>query len=224
MQHHPSEQHPLTLIERVAMECQGPSVIHFRSRSQKEELALIQAMALKRALDTALICVSAPLWLPILACVASVIKLQRRRVFTTQARTGLDGTLFRMIIFCNANSTHHTPSLMDRITQSAWLRYLPQLVNVVKGEMALVGPRSHSLYHDRVFAKLAFGYTERFRMRPGLTGMAQLHYGRAQMETQEEIQRYTTADNAYINRWSLGKDLAILLRSMALRVATRKPA
>jgi putative colanic acid biosynthesis UDP-glucose lipid carrier transferase len=88
---------------------------------------------------------------------------------------------------------------------------LPQLFNVLKGEMSLVGPRPHALAHDARYGALIAGYADRHRMPPGITGWAQVHGYRGETDTLEKMQRHVDHDLAYLANRSLRLDLRILV-------------
>jgi putative colanic acid biosynthesis UDP-glucose lipid carrier transferase len=96
---------------------------------------------------------------------------------------------------------------------------LPQLVNVLKGDMSLVGPRPHAVGHDVRWAQSVPGYGRRFRTRPGLTGYAQICGLRGEVLHLAQIRDRVAADNHYIENWSLAFDLAIMLRTIPLLFA-----
>ena len=103
-----------------------------------------------------------------------------------------------------------------RVTRvGAWLRRwsideLPQLFNVIKGDMSLVGPRPHALSHDRQYERRIALYARRHNVKPGITGWAQIHGYRGETDTDEKMQRRVDHDLYYIDNWSLVLDLQIL--------------
>lgn len=185
-------------------------------------------LAVKRGFDLLAVLLSAPLWLPFMALLALAVKLDSRGpVFFKQVRTGLHGELFKIYKFrtmhdtiskqdtqrqSQADDRRHTR--MGRLLRRSSLDELPQLLNVLAGDMSLIGPRPHARYHDQLFLQYANGYARRFRVRPGLTGWAQIHGQRGLLETQEQVQRRTDYDNAYIDGWSLRRDALILLKTV----------
>jgi putative colanic acid biosynthesis UDP-glucose lipid carrier transferase len=97
-----------------------------------------------------------------------------------------------------------------------WLRRtsideLPQLLNVLDGSMSLVGPRPHAAAHDNEFDKVVQNYAFRRRVKPGLTGWAQVHGCRGPTPTAESVEQRVEFDLWYIDNWSLSLDMAILL-------------
>jgi putative colanic acid biosynthesis UDP-glucose lipid carrier transferase len=99
---------------------------------------------------------------------------------------------------------------VGRLIRALSIDELPQLLNVLRGEMSLVGPRPHALAHDRQWARLVPGYDLRFRVRPGLTGLAQVSGYRGEINNIGDLQRRIDADRAYIDAWSFRRDLALL--------------
>ena len=93
---------------------------------------------------------------------------------------------------------------------------LPQLYNVLRGDMSLVGPRPHALRHDETWGRAVPAYRHRFRTRPGLTGYAQVCGYRGEIREITDIARRTDADNYYIDNWSMKLELAIVLRTLPL--------
>jgi putative colanic acid biosynthesis UDP-glucose lipid carrier transferase len=88
---------------------------------------------------------------------------------------------------------------------------LPQLVNVLRGEMSLVGPRPHAVAMDEDLRRLVANYDQRYRVRPGITGLAQIRGFRGETDAIQKMQDRVDADNEYIDRWSLLLDLRILV-------------
>ena len=141
-------------------------------------------------------------------------------VFFRQARTGLDGRTFYMYKFRSMYVNDEADTLQSvagdkRITRAGrFLRRtsldeLPQLLNVLKGDMSIIGPRPHMLAHTEYYSQRIPDYMKRHRMRPGLTGYAQVKGYRGATPTLEDMQRRVDADNYYIDRFSLWMDLRI---------------
>ena len=107
-----------------------------------------------------------------------------------------------------------------RVTRvGAWLRRwnldeLPQLFNVIKGDMSLVGPRPHALSHDREYEQRISVYARRHNVKPGITGWAQIHGLRGETDTDDKMQSRVEYDLHYIDNWSLGLDLQIMIRTV----------
>lgn len=93
---------------------------------------------------------------------------------------------------------------------------LPQLLNVLKGEMSLIGPRPHAIAHDNAFAAIEPRYQRRTQARPGITGLAQISGARGQTDTDEAVRKRLGFDLDYISQWSPLLDAAILVRTVFL--------
>ena len=91
---------------------------------------------------------------------------------------------------------------------------LPQLINVLRGEMSLVGPRPHALAHDRHFQTLAPAYHRRFEVKPGITGLAQIRGFRGETRTLELLEQRIACDIEYVETWSLASDVDVLLATL----------
>jgi len=91
---------------------------------------------------------------------------------------------------------------------------LPQLINVLRGEMSLVGPRPHAVEHTEVFSKNLEEYLGRHRVKPGITGWAQVNGWRGETDTEEKIRQRISYDLYYINNWSPIFDVKILVMTV----------
>jgi putative colanic acid biosysnthesis UDP-glucose lipid carrier transferase len=103
---------------------------------------------------------------------------------------------------------------VGRILRRTSLDELPQLMNVLMGHMSLVGPRPHAVAHDQLYAEQIDDYLGRHRVKPGITGWAQVHGYRGETRTVEDMRRRIELDLEYIDRWSLWFDLRILARTV----------
>ncbi len=112
-----------------------------------------------------------------------------------------------------------------RVTRiGRWLRRwnideIPQLFNVLTGDMSLVGPRPHALSHDREYERRISLYARRHNVKPGITGWAQIHGYRGETDTDEKMQNRVEHDLFYIDNWSLWLDLKIIVRTVLSRTA-----
>ena len=91
---------------------------------------------------------------------------------------------------------------------------LPQLINVIRGDMSLVGPRPHAMIHDAYYSALIPEYGARLLVRPGIAGLAQVSGYRGATPTTESMVGRVMLDRVYIASWSLAQDLQILLRAV----------
>jgi putative colanic acid biosysnthesis UDP-glucose lipid carrier transferase len=182
--------------------------------------------AAKRSIDVLFAGIGLIALLPLLATVALAIKLDSPGpVFFRQKRCGFNGRGFGIYKFRTMRVMEDGPSIVQaraadaRVTRiGKWLRRtsideLPQLFNVLDGSMSLVGPRPHAVAHDSQFDKVVWNYAFRQRVKPGLTGWAQVHGCRGPTPTAALIERRVDYDLWYIDNWSLRLDLAILLQT-----------
>jgi putative colanic acid biosynthesis UDP-glucose lipid carrier transferase len=148
-------------------------------------------------------------------------------VLFRQKRLGLNNTVFEILKF---RTMIHRPepegdvpqarlndprvTRFGRILRRASLDELPQLFNVIRGDMSLVGPRPHAIPHNQYYSSLIEGYWIRHRVRPGLTGWAQVHGLRGETDTLEKMRRRIEFDLAYIRQWSLLLDVEVLLKTV----------
>jgi len=161
--------------------------------------------------------------MPVLICVALLIRLDSRGpALFLQRRYGFNQHPFRIIKF----RTMHVADDGDVIVQATrddhrvtrigrWLRAwsideLPQLVNVIRGDMSLVGPRPHALSHNREYEQKISRYARRHNVKPGITGWAQVNGLRGETDTDEKMRRRVEHDLYYIDNWSLWLDVRIL--------------
>ena len=162
--------------------------------------------------------------LPLMLCIAAAIKIDSRGpVFFRQRRHGFNHQVITVLKFRTMSVTQDGPVVPQasrndpRVTRiGKWLRRssldeLPQLLNVIAGEMSLVGPRPHALAHNVYFSGLFETYANRHRMKPGITGWAQIHGFRGETDTPDKMRKRVEHDLYYIENWSLWLDLKILL-------------
>jgi len=182
--------------------------------------------AAKRCIDVLLAGIAFTALLPMLAIVAVAIKLDSPGpILFRQKRCGFNGKCFQIYKFRTMSVLEDGPSIIqakfgdERVTRlGAWLRRtsideLPQLLNVLEGSMSLVGPRPHAVAHDNQFDKMVQNYAFRRRVKPGLTGWAQVNGCRGPTPTAASIERRVEYDLWYIDNWSLKLDLVILLQT-----------
>jgi putative colanic acid biosynthesis UDP-glucose lipid carrier transferase len=100
---------------------------------------------------------------------------------------------------------------------------LPQFINVLQGSMSVVGPRPHAVAHNEQYRKLIRGYMIRHKVKPGITGLAQVNGMRGETDTVEKMKLRIEYDLAYLRSWSIALDLKIILKTVAV-VLERKNA
>jgi putative colanic acid biosysnthesis UDP-glucose lipid carrier transferase len=113
-------------------------------------------------------------------------------------------------------ATKHDPRVtrIGRILRRTSLDELPQFINVMKGTMSIVGPRPHAVAHNEQYARLIDEYLARHRVKPGITGWAQVNGLRGETETLDKMEARVRYDLYYIENWSLMFDLRIILRTL----------
>ena len=160
---------------------------------------------------------------PLMLLIAIAIKLDSSGpVLFRQKRGGLNHRKFEVLKFrsmrvmgeCAAvtQATRRDPRVtrIGRLLRRSSLDELPQLINVVFGEMSLVGPRPHALVHDEQYGAMLERYANRHQVKPGLTGWAQVNGYRGETQATDDMRRRVEFDLAYIDNWSLLFDLRIL--------------
>lgn len=145
-----------------------------------------------------------------------------------QRRTGLHGQTFRickfrtMTVMEDGKELRHARQFDARVTRvgrflrRTHLDEFPQLINILKGEMAFIGPRPHALAHDRRYGMQFAQYADRFRVRPGLTGLAQVQGYRGEVHDSDCLRNRLEADLKYVADWTLRLDLLIAVRTIPL--------
>jgi putative colanic acid biosysnthesis UDP-glucose lipid carrier transferase len=181
---------------------------------------------LKRASDIVLALLILTVTLPLMLAIAIGVKLSSSGpVIFRQRRYGLDGReilvyKFRSMTVTEDGDVVHQARRGDgRVTRfGAWLRRysldeLPQFINVLQGRMSVVGPRPHAVAHTELYRKLIKGYMIRHKVRPGITGWAQVNGLRGETDTLEKMEGRIAYDLAYLRQWSLRLDLWIVLKT-----------
>ncbi|KAF0113825.1 MAG: putative colanic acid biosysnthesis UDP-glucose lipid carrier transferase [Hyphomonadaceae bacterium] len=181
----------------------------------------------KYLLDIAIACAAIIVLLPLLLLISALIYFDSgENPIFRQWRTGLGGRQFRIYKFrtmrvreCGSN-VKQAERGDSRITKlGAFLRgssldELPQLFNVLKGEMSLIGPRPHAIAHDVEFSTIVSNYQHRFMVRPGLSGLAQINGARGPTDSIDKIIKRVNYDIEYVKNWSLALDLKIFFATL----------
>jgi exopolysaccharide biosynthesis polyprenyl glycosylphosphotransferase len=204
------------------------------SVEKNENISLAQVI--RRSLDIASVMVLIPLLCPLLCMAALAVFVESGGpVIFRQTRTGRNGKTFKIYKFRTMNVLEDGANVQQaicgdkRVTRvGRWLRCtsideLPQLCNVLEGDMTLVGPRPHAVAHDEYYGKLISRYTARQRVKPGITGLAQVSGARGEIKAVSDMQLRVELDLWYIENQSLALDLKILLRTLFI-LAGNKPA
>ncbi|WP_250499590.1 undecaprenyl-phosphate glucose phosphotransferase [Caballeronia sp. GAWG1-5s-s] len=165
---------------------------------------------------------------PIMISIAIAIKATSEGpVFFTQNRKGADGRPFKIYKFRSMAVHRETKGHVTQATRNdprvtkigAFLRRtsldeLPQFINVLFGDMSVVGPRPHAIEHDDLYKDLVYGYMFRYRIKPGITGWAQVNGYRGATEKVEKMQNRVKFDLFYIHNWSFWFDIKIVAMTL----------
>jgi len=183
----------------------------------------------KRMSDIVLASVILVLIAPLLLAIAIGVKLSSSGpILFKQRRYGLDGRKivvykFRSMTVAEDGDLVRQATRNDsRITRfGAFLRRtsldeLPQFINVLQGRMSVVGPRPHAVAHNETYRKLIRGYMIRHKVRPGITGLAQVNGFRGETETVEKMKGRIDMDLTYLRNWALLLDLQIILKTVVV--------
>ena len=224
----------LPVAARLLPDMRVRSLTHFTSSARQRVLAIeIQRAPLggaerfvKRVMDILVASLALILFLPVMALTAIAIKLDGPGpVIFRQQRKGFNGRQFIMFKFRTMKVEENGPTIaqatrddprvtaIGRLLRSASIDELPQLLNVLKGEMSLIGPRPHALAHDNHFENIVGDYAFRHHVKPGMTGWAQCNGARGATPSIEHISERVKLDLWYINNWSLWLDIQILIKT-----------
>ena len=217
------------LTGKIAIEYAEPRAILFANESEASWLTLFVA----RVVSFVVALVGLTLLLPFLLPVALLIKMDSEGpIFFLHERVGLGGRPFRLIKFRTmktggalsewAADNHHRTTRVGHWLRRFRIDELPQFVNILRGEMNLVGPRPHPVSNVALFTENIPYYGLRCSVRPGVTGWAQIRYGYANNLAEEtEKMRY---DLHYIRHLSLTMDLRVLFETVKVVITGSKPA
>jgi Undecaprenyl-phosphate glucose phosphotransferase len=193
---------------------------------QRAPLSVIERVV-KRAIDLSIGMLALIFFIPIMALTALAIKFDGEGpIFFLQNRKGFNGRQFVMFKFRTmtvqengdviTQATRNDPRVtrIGKLLRAASIDELPQLLNVLQGEMSLVGPRPHALAHDNYFENLLQDYAFRHHVKPGMTGWAQVNGLRGATPSVDLIARRVKMDLWYINNWSLWLDIQIMMKTL----------
>jgi exopolysaccharide biosynthesis polyprenyl glycosylphosphotransferase len=186
--------------------------------------------AIKRAFDVATAITSLILASPLFVIVPLAIKLDSRGpVLFRQTRHGYNNEPIRVLKFRTMTVmedggnfkpvTRHDPRVtrVGHFLRRTNIDELPQLFNVLVGDMSIVGPRPHPTAQNEAFAELISSFSRRHNVKPGITGWAQANGYRGDTDTLEKMQRRVEHDLYYIDNWSLLLDLKIMVMTILSR-------
>lgn len=223
--------------ERIMDRFDNPHIVRVGSlaslRLTRPALTFAQVV-FKRIFDICAASVILVASLPLLLLIALAVRLDSKGpVLFLQRRFGFNQEPFRIFKFRTMTTTDDGAVIRQatrgdpRITRVGRFlrRYnldeLPQLLNVIAGQMSLVGPRPHALAHDREYQRKIALYARRHNVKPGITGWAQVNGLRGETDTDEKMARRIAYDHWYIDNWSFWLDLGILLRTLFSPAAFR---
>jgi putative colanic acid biosynthesis UDP-glucose lipid carrier transferase len=183
----------------------------------------------KRASDIVLSALILILISPLLLVLAIGVKLSSTGpVIFRQRRTGLDGEIIEVYKFRSMRAvddgavvrqaTRDDPRItpFGALIRRTSLDELPQFVNVLQGRMSIVGPRPHAVAHNEQYRKLVKAYMARHKVKPGITGWAQVNGLRGETDTLDKMASRIEYDLEYLRNWTLGLDLLIIARTVKL--------
>ncbi|MCX4161550.1 MULTISPECIES: undecaprenyl-phosphate glucose phosphotransferase [Paraburkholderia] len=187
------------------------------------------ALAKKELFDRVFAALALLALTPLLIAIALAVKVSSRGpVLFKQRRKGADGRVFRIYKFRTMRTHDEAAGVVTQATRSdarvtslgrflrrTSLDELPQFVNVLRGEMSVVGPRPHALEHDELYQKVVSGYIHRYRIKPGITGWAQVNGFRGETDRVEKMQGRVEHDLYYLRNWSFALDMRIVAATIA---------
>lgn len=214
----------LRLINHSVREIAGVPVLTLSETPLTGTRRLVKS--LEDVILGSLICLAA---VPVLGLVALAVRLDSPGpVFFRQSRMGWNGATFRIWKFRSMyvhpveqgvvrQATRGDPRVtrVGAFIRRTSLDELPQIFNVLRGEMSLVGPRPHAVQHDQEYSSRIQQYFARHNIKPGITGLAQVRGYRGETRDINEMVLRVQSDIEYINNWSLWLDLSILLRTFS---------
>ncbi len=188
----------------------------------------------KRLVDTVVALTALVMLAPLMLAVAIAIRVDSPGpIFFRQTRHGFNGRPFgiykfrSMTVLEDGEVVRQAQKNDDRVTRVGyWIRRLsvdelPQLLNVLYGDMSIVGPRPHASAHDRYFTSTIEKYAFRHHVKSGITGWAQVCGARGETDTLEKMQRRVELDLWYINNWSIWLDFSIMIRTIFVVLARK---
>lgn len=212
----------LTLLNHSVKVVDGLPAIYLNESplTSRPTAALSKSLVEKTVAFLAIIALS-----PLLLIIALAVKLNSPGpVFFKQDRHGWNGKVIKVWKFRSmrvhddrevkqASRNDSRITAVGRFIRRTSLDELPQLFNVLQGHMALVGPRPHAVAHNNYYSGKILAYMARHRIKPGITGLAQISGCRGETDTIDKMQKRVEIDLQYINSWSLWLDLKILVKT-----------
>ncbi len=212
----------LSLLNHSVREVAGMPLI---SLNESPITSNRSAIMMKTIMDKVLAALALIVFSPLMLVIAYLIKRESEGpVFFKQDRHGWDGEIikvwkFRSMRLHDDKEVKQATKGDSRVTRiGAFIRRtsideLPQFINVLQGTMSLVGPRPHAVAHNDYYSDKVNAYLARHRIKPGITGLAQISGYRGETETLDKMEKRVEFDLAYINNWSLSLDIKILIKT-----------
>lgn len=185
--------------------------------------------AIKRASDVVLALLALALLGPLMMAIAVAVRWDSTGpALFRQRRLGCDGRVIEVWKFRTmtvmedgarieqAQKDDARVTRLGRLLRRTSLDELPQFINVLQGRMSVVGPRPHALAHNEHYRHLVTAYMVRHKVRPGITGWAQVHGLRGETDTLDKMRRRIEYDLYYLQNWSVALDLQVVLRTVGL--------
>jgi putative colanic acid biosynthesis UDP-glucose lipid carrier transferase len=182
----------------------------------------------KRATDVLISATAVLLAAPLMIAIAALVRLSSAGpIIFRQRRYGLNGEQIMVYKFrtmtvtddgltiVQATKSDPRTTRIGRFLRRYSLDELPQLLNVLGGQMSLVGPRPHAVAHNEAYRKLIKGYMVRHKVKPGITGLAQVNGLRGETRNLEQMEERVRYDLEYLRNWSFRLDIAILFKTVA---------
>jgi polysaccharide biosynthesis protein PslA len=228
-------------VEMLAPELDHVGALGLRRHGDRSSLLVgcgplgLRQRALKRMFDIVVSAGALLLLLPLLAVLALAVRLESSGpALFRQMRVGRGNQLFSVLKFrtmrfeaADPNGVRSASRADDRVTRigkflrATSLDELPQLFNVLTGEMSIVGPRPHALgstAEDHLFWSIDDRYWDRHAIKPGMTGLAQVRGLRGATARRSDLSERLKADLEYLEGWTLGRDMAILFKTLGVMV------
>jgi putative colanic acid biosynthesis UDP-glucose lipid carrier transferase len=211
----------MSLLNHSVRELNGLPLITLSESPMMSETQLL----CKTVIDKTIAAIALTLLSPLMAMIAFLVwQSSPGPILFKQKRHGWDGRIIEVFKFrsmymhndsavqqASRNDSRITP--IGRFIRRTSIDELPQLFNVLLGTMSLVGPRPHAIAHNGFYSQYIRSYMLRHRIKPGMTGLAQINGFRGETETLEKMLRRVEMDIEYINRWSIYLDIKILLKT-----------
>ena len=201
------------------VDCEGVSLLEMVPMPMDNWAPIVKATE-----DRILACIALALAMPIMILVAMAIKFDSPGpIFFRQRRHGFNHKVISVLKFRSMNVAQDGAFVpqaeredlrvtrVGKILRKISLDELPQLINVLRGDMSLVGPRPHAISHNEHFEAVLEIYASRHKVKPGITGWAQINGFRGETDTSDKMRKRVEHDLYYIENWSLWLDLKILL-------------